>query len=66
MIKWEYITRSAGNPEMLHNIHHDLNELGQDGWELINVCAVSSRVTVAYFKRPMVKEPENKDERRAY
>jgi len=58
MIKWEYITESARSDSGLHSIHDELNELGQDGWELINVCAVSSRETVFYFKRPIADGTE--------
>ena len=66
MIKWEYKTESARNDSGLQIIHDDLNLFGAEGWELISVCAVSSRETVLYFKRPIAKEPEDEEEPKPY
>lgn len=54
-MKWEYKTKSACTDAGLQTIHNDMNNLGQDEWELISVCAVSSRATVLYFKRPIAR-----------
>ena len=66
MVKWEYKvvpikTRihskhiGGGNKPEMENVQNDLNLLGKDGWELVNVQDVSltdgRRFTVAYLKR---------------
>jgi len=70
MQKWEYITISQGihkttgawywigsdNDSDVRSELERLNELGKEGWELVNVVTstISGRIEIDfYFKRPM-------------
>jgi hypothetical protein len=51
MKKWEYLSKvyTYYPPEV-----HQLNELGQEGWELITVLDLGSSQMLAYFKREII------------
>lgn len=49
MTKWEYITV----PVLVHATKAILDNMGEDGWELVQVVpGMSAENLVAYFKRP--------------
>ncbi len=56
MMKWEYEEINI-YPE---NAKEELNNLGEDGWELVSINLVFGGIThgVAYFKRPALESSE--------
>jgi hypothetical protein len=66
LVKWEYKVipmktqihsdhLHADNKPVLDNVQHDLNDLGNEGWELVGIQDISladgRMFTVAYLKR---------------
>ena len=51
--KWQYRVKFIKVPrtEATSIVSGELNELGEDGWELVNVVEVSA-ILMAVFKRP--------------
>jgi hypothetical protein len=51
--KWEYRVKFIKIPrhEATTSITRELNEFGEDGWELVNVVTVTTML-MAVFKRP--------------
>lgn len=41
----------------------DLQELGEDGWEMTDIVALDRQTHVCYFKRPILIKHEETDER---
>ena len=50
-MKWEYHLYSVGLEQLDHDIDKSLNELGQQGWELVTAYKLAFRVFV--LKRPI-------------
>jgi hypothetical protein len=52
--RWEYRVKFIKVPrtEATSIVSGELNELGEDGWELVNVVEVSA-ILMAVFKRPV-------------
>lgn len=51
MNKYEYIVKTYEPHHQLDQINIDMNNLGNDGWELIQILDTSSQTHIAYFKR---------------
>jgi len=56
MTKWEYLNITlktgifAGGPEM---VTRELDEYGEDGWELVNFQVLDNGLMCFIFKRPL-------------
>jgi hypothetical protein len=53
-VKWEYRVKFISIPrhEATAFVTGELNEVGEDGWELLSVVAVNT-ILMAVFKRPV-------------
>lgn len=54
--RWEYTCLHANGRDGLNEILHKAEELGQEGWEMVNFVADWQQVFTAacFFKRPFV------------
>lgn len=57
--KWEYLVETSKVKETTNGSHHDqaeiahLNNLGQQGWELVTLCRMAFEFEHRVFKRPL-------------
>lgn len=60
MKKWQYDFRKIKSDSLINMVH--LNELGNEGWEMIGVVALPA-ANIYYFKREKVEKalPDNGD-----
>lgn len=60
--KWEYKAArgSGGTGHVLEEMNRFLNQMGQEGWELVTTSEFEGEVTL-FFKRPLAKAVANAD-----
>lgn len=63
--KWEYkaAVGSGGTGHVLEEMNRFLNQMGQEGWELVATREYEGNITL-FFKRPLAKAVANADTKR--